>query len=144
VKLADGLVALKGATISSPIDSFYISKSIFDNILLRSASQRVSAHSYFPEIESTGKSKVTLLNGESFLDFINLVITRDYSGLIRGHKVINGAMSCESLRIDKYLNNYKFPEDLVSRSQRRLLISGYKNFTSLFASKVRTNNPHST
>ena len=136
VNLVDGVVAIKEATISSPIDSVYISKEIFDNIFLRSTSQRISTPFTFAELESNGKTKINLLNGINFGDFTNLIILRDYQGLIRGHKRIRGSITCESLRIDKYLNNYKFPDDLVSRSQRRLVISGYKNFTQLTASKV--------
>ena len=94
VTLTDGIVANREASLYSPVDGIEIKKEVFDNILLRSTNQRITASYSFSTVINDVKTKVNLLNGERFVELVNSIISSNYNGLILGHKTVFGSMSC--------------------------------------------------
>jgi len=123
-----------------PVDTVHITKDAFQNILLSSTAQKALVPFSFTDIRTEGSVKIGTLNGIDFTSFVRSVVTEEFSGLIRGQKTVTGSISADSLFIDRTLNKYKFPQDLVTTSQKRLQISGIKSFTNLTAEKVKIHN----
>jgi hypothetical protein len=136
VGLVDGVVSLSDATLSMPVDSVHIRKDVFDKMFLCSTPHTISLPFSFTDLRAEGTIKLNSINGINFAQFLKSIVTEDYSGTIGGHKTVTKTLITNSLTIQTTLNNYNFPEHLVTTSQKKLIISGYKNLSQMTATKV--------
>jgi len=108
----------------------------FDNILLRSTPQKITATYHFDTLSLISNSFVGHIMGQNFSEFIDSVITTDYNGTITGKKDVKGTITADKLHIRKW-NGLKFPDDFVSAHSDKVHLTGVKQFTTIEAKEVR-------
>lgn len=79
---------------------------------------------------------INSINEYSFYEFVSTVVSEDYSGEITGTKTVLETVEAESLNITSLWNYFPFPNAFVHKTQKRVVISGRKNFTYVTADTV--------
>lgn len=136
VTFIDGLVSNSGTKLSSPVDTITITKSTFDKLLLKSVPQKVSARYFLTDVQTTHNFHVFEINGHKLTEKVGHIVTQSFAGTISGHKIVQFAVDCNSVFVEKTLNGLQFPDSFIFASQKKIVLNGNKTFSRVSASRV--------